>query len=157
MVGECFFWTNCWLGGSPLAIRFPRLFDSCASKDILVADVLPVSAISLQFCHSFGPVELELWAALVQETSSVELSNNWGSVRWTLNLTVGSWCRPFIRKTIRARACPMKISFGVLSFRSKLRSFFGRWRKEGYLLMNKSTGDMGRLMAVVRFVDNLNL
>jgi hypothetical protein len=49
-----------------------------------VADALPVSATSLQFRRSFGPVELDLWAALVQEISSVELSNNGDIVRWTL-------------------------------------------------------------------------
>jgi hypothetical protein len=49
-----------------------------------VADALLVSATSLQFRRSFGPVELDLWAALVQETSSVELSNNGDTVRWSL-------------------------------------------------------------------------
>jgi hypothetical protein len=42
------FWTGCWLGEAPLAIRFPRLFDICSSRDILVADAMPVSATSLQ-------------------------------------------------------------------------------------------------------------
>jgi hypothetical protein len=60
------------------------LFDICASKDILVANGLPVSANSLQFHRTFGPVELELWSALVQEMSSVELSNILDAVRWTL-------------------------------------------------------------------------
>jgi hypothetical protein len=78
------FWTDCWLGEAPLAIRFPRLFDICASKDILVVDAMPVLANSLQFRRSFGPVELELWAALVQETSSVGLSNTLDAVRWML-------------------------------------------------------------------------
>jgi hypothetical protein len=78
------FWTDCLLGEAPQAIRFPRLFDICPSKDILVADALPVSATSLQFCRSFGPAELELWAALVQETSSVDLSNTSDAVRWKL-------------------------------------------------------------------------
>jgi hypothetical protein len=78
------FWTDCWLGEAPLAIRFPRLFDICSSKDILVADAMPVSATLLQFRRSFGPVELELWAALVQETSSMDLSNTSDAVRWTL-------------------------------------------------------------------------
>jgi mannosylglycoprotein endo-beta-mannosidase len=78
------FWTDCWLGESPLAVRFARLFDICASKEILVAEALPVSATLLQFRRSFGPVELDLWAALVQETSSVELSNIGDTVRWDL-------------------------------------------------------------------------
>jgi hypothetical protein len=81
---KTFFWTDCWLGDAPLAIRFPRLFDICSSKDILVADAMPMLATSLHFHRSFGPVELELWAALVQETSSVDLSNSSDSVRWTL-------------------------------------------------------------------------
>jgi hypothetical protein len=41
---KTFFWTDCWLGESPLAVRFPRLFDICASKEILVAEALSVSA-----------------------------------------------------------------------------------------------------------------
>jgi hypothetical protein len=81
---KTFFWTDCWLGESPLAIRFPRLFDICASKDILVAEALPISATLLQFRCSFGPVELDLWAALVKETSRVELSNTGDTVRWAL-------------------------------------------------------------------------
>jgi hypothetical protein len=43
----------------------------------------------------------------------------------------------------------MKNSFGRLSSLSKSRSFFGRWPKEGYLLMIRLTGGTGHLMAVV--------
>jgi hypothetical protein len=57
------------------------LFDICTSKDILVADAMPVLANSLQFRCSFGPVELELWVALVQETSILGLSNTLDAVR----------------------------------------------------------------------------
>jgi hypothetical protein len=103
---KTFFWTDRWLGESPLAVRFARLFDICASKEILVADALPVSVTSLQFRRSFGPVELDLWAALVQETSSVELSNTEDSVRWDLEPT-------------KVLAYLMKRFFGVLSFLSK--------------------------------------
>jgi hypothetical protein len=81
---KTFFWTDRWLGESPLAVRFERLFDICTSKEITVAEALPVSATSLQFRRSFGPLELDLWAALVQETSSVELSSTEDSVRWDL-------------------------------------------------------------------------
>jgi hypothetical protein len=63
---KTFFWTDRWLGESPLAVRFERLFDICTSKEITVAEALPVSATSLQFRRSFGPLELDLWAALVQ-------------------------------------------------------------------------------------------
>jgi hypothetical protein len=81
---KTFFWTDRWLGESPLADRFERLFDICTSKEITVAEALPVSAASLQFRRSFGPMELDLWSALVQETSRVDLSSTEDSVRWDL-------------------------------------------------------------------------
>jgi hypothetical protein len=78
------FWTDRWLGDAPLAIRFPRLFDICVTKNISVAHALPVSANSLQFWRSFVPDDLELWASLVLETNSVTLSLLLDSVSWGL-------------------------------------------------------------------------
>jgi hypothetical protein len=78
------FWTDWWVGDGPLAIRFPRLFDISSNKSISVALALPVSPASLSFRRSFGPEELELWTALVQETSVVSLSTLPDSVSWGL-------------------------------------------------------------------------
>jgi hypothetical protein len=150
------FWTDCWLVEAPLAIRFPRLFDSCASKDILVADAMPVSATLLQFCRSFGPVELELWAALVQETSSVDLSNISDSVCWTLEPNGRFSVSSLYRKINQVLSLPHENFYGMLSSLSKSRSSFGRWPKEGYLLMLRLTGGTGHPMAVVRYVGSSN-
>jgi hypothetical protein len=53
-----FFWTDWWQGEGPLAIRYPRLFDICSSKAILVAQALPISPATLHFRCSFGPEEV---------------------------------------------------------------------------------------------------
>jgi hypothetical protein len=72
------------MGDAPLAVRFPRLFDVSSNKNISVVLALPVSPISLYFCRSFGPEELELWSALVSETSAVSLSILPDSMSWGL-------------------------------------------------------------------------
>jgi hypothetical protein len=72
------------LGDAPLAIRFPRLFDICSSKNISVAQGLPISPNSLQFRCSFGPEELDLWSSLLLETNSCGLSPYPDSVYWGL-------------------------------------------------------------------------
>jgi hypothetical protein len=78
------FWTDWWVGDAPLAVRFPRLYDISCNKDISVALALPVSPISLRFRRSFGPEDLELWSALVRETSAISLSLLPDSVSWGL-------------------------------------------------------------------------
>jgi hypothetical protein len=62
------FWTDWWLGEGPLAVRFHRLFDICNSKEKFVAQVLPLTPISLQLRRSFYPEETQAWDLLVQET-----------------------------------------------------------------------------------------
>jgi hypothetical protein len=78
------FWTDWWVGDAPLAVRFPRFFDISSNKNISVALALPVSPISLRFRRSFGPKDLELWSALVRETSAISLSLLPDSVSWGL-------------------------------------------------------------------------
>jgi hypothetical protein len=78
------FWTDWWQGEGPLAIRFPRLFDICSCKTILVAQALPVSPATLQFRRSFGPEELEAWELLLHELLQAQLTTDVDQVKWAL-------------------------------------------------------------------------
>jgi hypothetical protein len=79
-----FFWTDWWHGEGPLAIRYPRLFDICSSKSILVAQALSISPATLQFRRSFGPKEVDAWELLVQDLQQVHLSSEVDQVKWAL-------------------------------------------------------------------------
>jgi hypothetical protein len=39
---DTLFWSSNWIGGTPLAVTFPRLFSLCNQKDNLVVDLLEV-------------------------------------------------------------------------------------------------------------------
>jgi hypothetical protein len=111
------------------AIRFPRLFDICATKNISVAQALPVSPNSLQFRRSFGPDDLDLWASLVLETNSFSIIQLPDSVSWGLESNGKFWYPTCTVRLTKALASLMRCSFGVLNFRWKLKSSSGRWPK----------------------------
>jgi hypothetical protein len=78
------FWTDWWQGEGPLAIKFPRLFDICNSKTILVAQALPISPTTLQFRRSFGLEEMLAWELLVQDLHRFHPSAIDDQVKWAL-------------------------------------------------------------------------
>jgi hypothetical protein len=103
-----FFWTDWWQGEGPLAIRFPRLFDICSSKTILVAQALPISPATLQFRRSFGPEEVEAWELLVQDLRHVHLSTDADQVKWALEPGESFLSSRFTAKSIKAPASHKK-------------------------------------------------
>lgn len=78
------FWLNVWLGTSPLASEFPRLFAIARNPNALVCDYWRNGQWCPQFHRSLGPLDVLEWDRLVGLLQNSVTSNEPDSFHWKL-------------------------------------------------------------------------
>jgi hypothetical protein len=78
------FLKDTWLGGCPLSLTCPILFEICNQREWIVAKVLRDERINLTFRRNFGDKEEREWGELTLLTGGVSLSQESDFVIWTL-------------------------------------------------------------------------
>ncbi|XP_048552628.1 uncharacterized protein LOC125532726 [Triticum urartu] len=80
------FWFDRWLGDTPLAARFPGLFDIAVDPRISVESAL-IDLGRLAFHRPFGPPEVAAWDALLQDIAllPIDVADTPDAISWRLN------------------------------------------------------------------------
>nr|GEU78642.1 RNA-directed DNA polymerase, eukaryota, reverse transcriptase zinc-binding domain protein [Tanacetum cinerariifolium] len=94
------FWLDSWILGSPLSVRFPRMFALEGDKHITVADKWSDSDFKLSFRREIRDgAECEQWNDMLSILDTVSLSSS--NDRWICDLNgEGMFCVKDIRKII---------------------------------------------------------
>lgn len=92
------FWEDCWLGGKPLKLQFPDLFDLTFSKKITLAKVKNLGWDCIKFRRTLYGDRLKTWEDIKKSCEALKLDDrNEDTIRWTLtkhgNFTVKSFYR----------------------------------------------------------------
>ena len=85
--GRTAFWTDWWVGDSPLSTRFPRLFAVCSNPAILVADAFAPDSSGIGFRRALDQEGMAQWRDLLSLLDAVELQEGRDEVRWALEQT----------------------------------------------------------------------
>lgn len=81
------FWTDHWLSGGPLSVRFPHLFRLSDLSDIFVAEAWrdTIEVWDLHFRRNFIGSEILEWASLTVILALVRFPMVPGSWKWTID------------------------------------------------------------------------
>jgi hypothetical protein len=116
-----FFWKDTWLGEVPLEIKYPRFFDICKDKDVLVNECYDEEDWSMEFQRPLLAEDLNMWEELQADLQEQVLRPERDVVLWSLdsskNFTVNSLykfrtdggVRNNVLKTIWKCGLPLKI------------------------------------------------
>jgi hypothetical protein len=114
------FWTDWWLGDGPLAQWFAILFQISAEPDAYVQQMWRNGSWSINFRRSFGQVERESWATLLEELDPFQPSVAQDSVSWALEHSSQFSTKSLYLKLVQSAAvahandiwkiaCPLKV------------------------------------------------
>lgn len=111
------FWYDVWVGGCPLNLVFPNIFDICNQQEGTVHRILSNISTNLTFRRSFGLVEQNEFLELLQILEGVSLSDGKGSVKWILEKS-GVFCTSSMYRELTFTGCTNRWLMCV--WRSKL-------------------------------------
>ena len=122
------FWLDRWLGGSPLAARFPILFDIVVDPRVSVEAAL-IDLGRLAFRRPFGPAEVAAWDDLLQDIAllPMDVADAPDAISWRLDPS-----GRFSTKSLYAAIAPSSAPepFGLIwdiRLPLKIRIFLWQW------------------------------
>lgn len=105
------FWEDTWVGGQPLRVTYPGLYNIVRKKSATVASVLGTRPLNVSFRRALVHDNLSSWHRLVASVAFVELNDNNDVFRWDLNksgsFTVKSMYLALIQEGVVARNNPI--------------------------------------------------
>jgi hypothetical protein len=78
------FWHDVWIGGCPLKIAYPNIFEISNQQEWTVRRILEFGLTNLSFRRSFGSREDNEWLELSHLLEGVSLTEGNDSVKWVL-------------------------------------------------------------------------
>jgi hypothetical protein len=78
------FWEDFWLGDTPLALKYPSLYNIVQRKNVLVANVLGQTPLNIGFRRLLNDNKWNEWLHLCQRLMSVQLSDEPDKFIWNL-------------------------------------------------------------------------
>jgi hypothetical protein len=78
------FWEDTWLGDLPLAIQYPSLYNIVRRKNVLVADVLSVAPLNIEFRRALTGNKWDTWIQLVCRLMRISLMDEEDRFVWRL-------------------------------------------------------------------------
>jgi hypothetical protein len=78
------FWEDTWLGDLPLAILYPSIYNIVRQKNVLVADVLSVALLNIEFRRALTENKWDTWIQLVRRLMRISLTDEEDRFVWRL-------------------------------------------------------------------------
>ena len=81
------FWEDSWLGGTPLALQYPRLYNIVQRKEAFIGTILGSVPLNIQFRRTLVGQRWDDWLHLVHRLMEVDLSDLSDTLNWKLSVS----------------------------------------------------------------------
>src|SRR5664279_197536 len=83
------FWEDPWLGGTPLSLQYPILYNIVRRKNVTVFDVLSQNPPNVTFRRNLIGDKWDAWLHLVERLMNISLNDYDDVFRWNLTISGG--------------------------------------------------------------------